>query len=164
MDMRLGFKSGVSVMGNAREPRVPITASLSASQPDPGATDWAHHEHVSETTHGQAQQLIESAGSAELAKHAIEIADHQWAGGRSSEERSAADAQSELARALGYASYLDLMESSKQAGTGRDRHWLVTAVADGRWALWNDVDFEIHQLFDSQQAALAAAGIQKKPK
>ena len=110
-----------------------------------------------ELTHGQAQQLIESAGSADLAKHAIEVVEQQAAGARSSEVESPPELQTKLARALGYTSYLDLVESSKQAGAEGEQHWLVTAVSDGSWALWNDTEFEIKHYFDSQQAALAAA-------
>ena len=129
--------------------------------------DWLNHEHIAELTHGQAQQLIESAGSADLAKHAIEIVDQQAADARSSEVESPPEAQTKLARLLGYTSYLDLVESSKQAGTDGDRHWLVTAIADGSWALWNDSDLAVEQQFDSQQAALAAVGAStsiRKPK
>jgi hypothetical protein len=134
---------------------------------EPLTPDWLNHEHIAELTHGQAQQLIESAGSADLAKHAIEIVDQQAADARSSEVESPPEAQTKLARRLGYTSYLDLVESSKQAGADGDRHWLVTAVAGGNWALWNDADLSVERQFESQQAALAAAGASasvRKPK
>ncbi len=141
--------------------------NVSPPASEPLSPDWLNHEHIAELTHGQAQQLIESAGSADLAKHAIEIVDQQAANARPSEVESPPEAQTKLARLLGYTSYLDLVESSKQAGTDGDRHWLVTAVADGSWALWNDSDLAVEQQFDSQQAALTAVGAStsvRKPK
>jgi len=132
--------------------------------------EWQNHEHITDLTHGQAQQLIASAGSADLAKHAIDIAKQQsdpveQAGPKPSEVESPPGAQAELARSLGYASYLDLFESSKPAGDAGQRHWLVTAEEGGRWALWNDVEFKVEGQFDSQQAALMAFAVtSRKPK
>ncbi|HEX3998435.1 MAG TPA: hypothetical protein VHX65_07795 [Pirellulales bacterium] len=110
--------------------------------------------------------MIESAGTAELAKHAVDVAAHQAvdeAGeaktgvARSDDETPSTDAQARLAQMLGYASYLDLMESSKSAGSSRQRNWLVTADVDGHWALWNDADLEVVARFESHQEAVEAA-------
>jgi hypothetical protein len=141
-------------------------SSASAGRED----DWQNHEHKADLTHGQAKQLIESAGSADLAKHAIDVANQQSdpldaVGPKSSEVESPPEAQTELARSLGYASYLDLFESSKPAGEVGQKHWLVTADEGGHWVMWNDVEFKVEGQFDSQQAALSAAGTAlRKPK
>lgn len=126
------------------------------------AAEW-HHEHIAELARSQAQQLIETAGSPDVAKHAIDIAAKEMSGKepaakqpavtRPIESRSEPDAQTKLAHSLGYACYVDLFESSKPAGGFGERHWFVTAVKDGAWARWNDQDFEIEGRFISQQAA-----------
>lgn len=152
------------------EPAEPVDVLDSSSMSAARSDGWQNHEHVTDLTHGQAQQLIESAGSADLAKHAIDVATQQSdpldpGGPKSSEVESPPEAQTELARSLGYASYLDLFESSKPAGDAGQRHWLVTAEEGGRWALWNDVEFKVEGEFDSQRAALSAAGAaSRKPK
>ena len=48
--------------------------SQSPASPAEGTHDnWTHHEHIADLTHVHAQQSIESAGSADLAKHAVEV-------------------------------------------------------------------------------------------
>lgn len=133
--------------------------------------NWGHHEHVADLTHAQAQQLIESTGSVELAKHAVDVVADEVAekakevlveAAKSSEVESPPEAQSTLARSLGFSSYLDLFESSKPAGRVADRNWLVTAEASGNWAIWNDVDYQVAGRFKSQRAAMRAAGSSPK--
>jgi hypothetical protein len=39
----------------------------------PAAPDWIQHEHVSDQVQLEAAKLVELVGSAELAKHAIDV-------------------------------------------------------------------------------------------
>lgn len=110
----------------------------------PGA--WESHEHVTVEGQLQAQRLIETVGSPELAKHAID---------RAQEIQSApATSDDELARQLGYGSFLELFEASSPTDTSNGRHWCVTPTSYGKWVAWDRKNRHVSHEFDSRDAAM----------
>ena len=142
-------------------------SNVSAQSSESLTPDWLNHEHIAELTHGQVEQLIESAGSADLAKHAIEIVDQQAADARSSEVESPPEAQTKLARLLGYTSYLDVSNPPSRParmaiGTGWSRPLPMEVGLFGTIPILPSSNYST-----SQQAALAAVGafiLIRKPK
>jgi len=52
-------------------------SSTSQRQSTAHAADWNEHEHVSEQVQREAQKLVDQAGSAGIAKMAIEVLENQ---------------------------------------------------------------------------------------
>jgi hypothetical protein len=69
----------------------------------------------------------------------------------------------DFARQHGFASYLEMFESSTPVATADSRKWCITPVAGGKWLAWNDGD-RAAASFDSKDAAVAhierTAGVQ----
>lgn len=52
----------------------------------------------------------------------------------------------EFARALGYASWDDLMAASEEVAIEGDISWYVTRLPDGRWAAWDDAEIALDRV------------------
>jgi hypothetical protein len=111
------------------------------------SAQWRDHEHVTEQAQLQAQKLVDEAGTPELAKQAVDAAQQRQALPPKNKD--------ELARRLGYVSFLALFEASMPVATGKGKHWCVTPLEKGRWVAWNDEDLEPREEFDSLEEALA---------
>lgn len=55
------------------------TSTVPVAVPVKEAADWTEHEHVSENVQREAQKLVDLAGSPELARNAIDVADQRQA-------------------------------------------------------------------------------------
>ena len=116
-------------------------------QPSQASKEWQEHEHVTPPLKSQAEELVKSAGSSELAKHAVDSV------------KPAAPPASDkdaFARQSGFTSYLDLFEASKAAGAAAGKNWFITALPGSGWIAWNDTDFEAKGPFDSADEAGAS--------
>lgn len=126
------------------------TRATRPSKPDPvrDPADWQNHEHVSEATQSAAQQLLESAGSADLAKHAIDVIDD--------EQHVAPTPHHDLATRAGFTSYLELASASTRIAATQDGQtgWFITPLPSGRWIVWNDLDLHERE-FPTRDAAAA---------
>ena len=95
----------------------------------------------------QAQSLIDTAGSPEQAKQAVDEA--------AREQAAPPLTQEDFARRWGFASFLELFEASKSVGSAEGKKkWLLTALRGGKWLLWNDGDLSSAREFDSREEAL----------
>jgi hypothetical protein len=118
--------------------------ALRADHPAPAAAEWREHEHVNERAQSEAERLLESTGTPELAKHAIDVAQE-----RKEFQPGAGD---ELAQRVGFDSYAALLDASTSIDTSH-RTWYVVPTADGDWVAWNETDFQEHR-WDLQEAAV----------
>lgn len=98
--------------------------------------------------HANADELIRQAGSADRAKQAVDAA---------ANERPPIGAKDEFARQWGFASYLELFEDSKPMASPKSGHWMVTALHNGRWIVWNADDFSMVQEYPTLDEANRAA-------
>jgi hypothetical protein len=110
---------------------------------------WTQHEHVAEPVSKEAQHLMRLAGSAELAKQAIDAVD-------SGENYIPSAAREELARDLGYQNVGQMMEQTEivPLPTGSFVH--LTTDSDGYWVAWTEKPFYDIQRFASRQQAISA--------
>jgi hypothetical protein len=101
----------------------------------------------------EATHLVETIGTVELAKHILEVAADRREDGSHvshgdpdgspqlqavSPELEVSDAKQTFAHQLGYASYVDLFESSMPVAGPDKSHWFVSAAANGSWVAWNE--------------------------
>ena len=105
-------------------------------------------EHIATPVQIEAQKLLEEAGSPELAKHAVDVA---------AIGRGEGSPQDQFARRLGFASYLSLFEDSSLLFAEPAKQWFVTAIRNGEWILWDDVDLAVKGTYATKDAALRAA-------
>lgn len=118
--------------------------SEACSNGDPSGDSW-QHEHLSAQLELDALRLLADAGTPELAKFAIDSVD----------EQQQDQLRSEFARALGFASYSELLSESAGVDTNDDKLWFVTPLADGQWIGWNYVEFGTEAKQTSREAAIA---------
>lgn len=116
-------------------------------QPPLPSKEWQEHEHVTPPLKSQAEQLVKSAGSSELAKHAVDSV---------KVAPPPASDKDAFARQSGFTSYLDLFEASKAAGETDGKNWFVTALPGSGWIAWNDTDLQANGPFDSPDEASAS--------
>jgi hypothetical protein len=109
---------------------------------------WQDHEHTATNVDLEAKKLLRSAGSPELAKHAVDAAAENL--------NLAKDRSEELAELLGFASYRSLVEASTMDTKVADRQWFVISIRPDQWILWNDRDLEVAGVFESLQDAQQA--------
>jgi hypothetical protein len=107
--------------------------------------EWQEHEHVHEQAQSEAERLLESTGTPELAKHAIDVAQER----KLIVEPAARD---QLARRVGFDSYEALQGASAPFKTA-GRTWYLVPTADGDWVAWNETDYQEHR-WESQEAAV----------
>lgn len=110
------------------------------------AAAWQQHEHISQEAQAAADRLLNAVGTAELAKHAVDVvAEGSMAG---------STPHHDLATRVGFASYLDLASASKSvAGIHHSQEgWHITPLQSGRWIVWNDSELR-EQQFDNRTAA-----------
>jgi len=65
--------------------------------------------------------------------------------------------EEEFAEALGFDSYESLMQASESVVREGDIDWFITALPDGRWAAWDDVELSLDRVeyFDTREEAEA---------
>ena len=106
--------------------------------------EWNQHEHVAPAIELEAQQLIDHAGSPDLARQAIDAASHHFV-----EPHPPPD---ELAQQWGFESHVHLIASST-AMTARDGSpWWVTEIREQGWLVWTDQTLAAPQQFPSLDA------------
>lgn len=108
---------------------------------------WESHEHVTVDGQLQAQKLISTVGTPELAKQAIDRAQE--------EQSSPANNDDELARRLGYGSFLELFEASTTVNAPGGQVWCVTPTSYGKWVAWDRESRSVSREFETQDAATA---------
>src|SRR5690606_7841305 len=61
----------------------------------------------------------------------------------------------EFAEALGFDTFEDLMAASESIVQEGDIDWFITALPDGRWAAWDDVELSLDRVeyFDTREEA-----------
>jgi hypothetical protein len=114
--------------------------------PHENRPEWAGKEHsdLPAPIEAQARRLLAEAGSAELAKHAVDAAVKA--------EPAAGSPGDKFATEWGFDSYLSLFEASLPLASVGGKNWCVTAVGPERWILWNDADLVATQ-HSSREAA-----------
>lgn len=110
---------------------------------------WTQHEQVSPQVELEAKKLVQAAGSAEMAKQAIDATEHSHRESRKDED---------LALALGFVSFRSLLEASIKGANIAGYQWFLTAIRQDEWILWNDRDLEVIGVFETKEEALRAAG------
>jgi len=135
-----------------------ISNHTDPSHPTPPAQSrqWSEHEHVSDQTQIEAQRLVNTTGSAELAKKAVEQASEPASG-----PAEAPGSREAFAKKLGFISYLDLFEASTPTTAADGTAWLVTAGPNQVWIAWNERDLDDSRRFATREEAmrsLQAAG------
>ena len=130
--------------GAAQSPRGERTAVQAAPE-------WHEQEQTAEPTNVQAESLLEQAGSAEMAKQAIDTVAARNQQGAKADPRDPARStdslekqKSRLAEELGYASYLEMFEASTPVPTQDGKAWCVTSDQQGSWVAWNDQELNVH--------------------
>jgi len=105
------------------------------------------HELDSVSPHAarEANQLLERAGSPDLAKQATASATRHPAALRPQNDA--------FGKRWGFISYLEMFEASKPLGESDGKHWLVTNVGREQWIVWNDEDLEVAHTFQSLEEA-----------
>ncbi|MHB0958552.1 MAG: hypothetical protein ACYC0X_16615 [Pirellulaceae bacterium] len=130
---------------NAREPDSQRAERPHSDQPkDPEA--WVAHEHVAPESQLHAERLLDTVGTPELAKLAIDQAQEK--------DATTPRDDTELARRLGYVSLLDLFEASTPIGTADENKWCITRLASGNWVAWERLNRWVSSEFNSQEAAV----------
>lgn len=112
---------------------------------EPNAASWQEHEFLPAQLELDALRLLADAGTPELAKYAIDSVDEQ--------QRD--QFRAEVAQALGFRSYAELLAASAAVDTNDDRPWYVTLLADGQWVAWNCTDIRVDRKHSTREAALA---------
>jgi hypothetical protein len=143
--------------------------SSAASGPAPegsrSAEAWKEHEHISGPVQDQAQKLIQSAGSPQLARQALEAAEREQAspvatsvGAGAPHAASRPHAESgkdQFARQHGFRSYLELFEASTSMSQSGGKNWFVTGLPSGKWICWNEQNLEANHTFSTFEEACA---------
>lgn len=60
-----------------------------------------------------------------------------------------------FAHELGFASYLDLFETSKPVASSDKKAWFTTRLRNGDWIIWNDRELTIEGRDKTQEEAAA---------
>lgn len=93
--------------------------------------------------HAQAHKLLAEAGSAEIAKHAVDTAARDNVTGSPGDK---------FAVQWGFDSYLSLFEASTPVASVGGKNWCLTSARGKGWLLWNDADLVATQ-HSSREAA-----------
>ena len=124
--------------------------------------EWDAHEHLSEQVQLDAQKLVESAGNAELAKNAVDVAQARQTANPervnlevANTDCAHAPTRDELATCWGFVSYLEMFETSTVHEARDGGHWCMTAVPGGKWIVWSEADRSVIREFASSEAAQA---------
>jgi hypothetical protein len=104
--------------------------------------EWTQHEHVADSAKIEAQKLVDTTGSPELAKQAIDAA-----------VSAAPKDKDELALRLGFVSYLDLFEASMLVRSASGESYYVTCDHGGRWLVWSERILDSGKRFATREDA-----------
>jgi hypothetical protein len=96
-----------------------------------------------------AERLVQESGSAELARKAID---------KVQGDPQPAPCRDDLAKSLGFESYLALFEASSPLVAGDGKNWCVTPLPGGKWVAWNDTDLASGERFETREQAEASIG------
>lgn len=117
------------------------------------AEDWQRHEHTSSSIAAQAQRLVSQAGSAEIARQAIDSVGEELP---TSAGNSDDDARSNFAKAMGFDTFVALRAASKPVESNDGKEWFLTALPDNTWGAWNATQLLSDRHFASREEALAS--------
>ncbi|MGE0759059.1 MAG: hypothetical protein AB7O38_18720 [Pirellulaceae bacterium] len=106
--------------------------------------EWKEHEHVAPAVQVEAEKLVERAGSAELAKQAIDEVSQQ-------EKRLAAQRE-ELARQHGFPSLDAMLASSIRLSAPDGSAWWATEIQHEGWMIWSDRELAVKRRFPTLEA------------
>lgn len=109
---------------------MPKTSNQDQLQSNRPTAAWSGHEHIAPPVQSQAQQLLDKAGSPELARHALEEAAREQAGGKSYIDG--------LAERWGYASRHELLAASISITSSQGELWWLTPVGAKGWVAWTE--------------------------
>jgi hypothetical protein len=105
--------------------------------------DWSQQKHTAEVVMDEARHLVQAAGTAELAKQAIDAVTPPSA------------AKEELAHDLGYDSVRAMMEQTEVVPLPGGSFMYLTTDSDNYWVAWRDKSFYDIQRFDSRLQAIS---------
>ncbi len=123
--------------------RSPRKRKPHSSGPPTPTAEWRDHEHVAEQAQAEADRLLESTGTPELAKHAIDVAS----------ERKDFTARDDFARRVGFASYQELLAASAPLVNSNGQTWYTTWTVNNKWIAWNEVELRDDR-WDSREGAI----------
>jgi hypothetical protein len=129
-----------------------------SNNPATPTDEWQNHEHVSGPSQLEAQHLVDTVGSTELAKQAVDAA--------AEPKRTESEQRDEFAKRLGFGSYLEMFESAEPLQDRAGQTWLVSAVGS-KSAVWSEQDFTPTYFMNRDEAIAAidsgSLGISPKP-
>jgi hypothetical protein len=108
------------------------------------AGEWVRHEHVASPVQVEAEKLLATAGSAELAKQAIDEAEQR--------PISSQQQQADFAAQWGHQSIHQMLAVSSRLTAPDGTPWWATNIQDEGWILWNERDLRARQRFPSLEA------------
>lgn len=137
-----------------------ITYQDQASSIPHSSSDWKDHEHVAQSVVTQAQQLVETSGSIELAKQAIDSAadSTQKTVTQHTDLPTAGDNQHQdcFAKAHGFEHFGELQSASETIASNDGQQWFLTPLGDGTWVAWTELQLHLDRHFASREEAEAS--------
>jgi hypothetical protein len=121
---------------------------------------WRDHEHRADATDLEARKLVQSTGSAELAKHAV---DQMQAQAEAAPPRESTADQDAAARELGFESFDTLVKVSVAFPVERGRTLFVCELSDGRWIRFDRDTWPQHEAFRSRDEAMQPRNEEQEP-
>lgn len=100
-------------------------------------------QSVDSPVHVQAHKLLAEAGSAEIAKHAVDTVARDTLNGSPGDK---------FAVQWGFDSYLSLFEASIPLASVGGKNWCLTSLRGKNWILWNDADLVARQYASREEA------------
>jgi hypothetical protein len=134
---------------NAPPPKADAHPTRAAAAPPDH--QWREHEHSSETTNLEADKLVQSTGSPELAKHAVDQMQARADAAPPHEQTADQDA---AARELGFDSFDALVKASVAFPVERGRTFFVCELSDGRWIRFDRDTWPRHDAFRTRDEAM----------
>lgn len=122
--------------------RATQTSSAPLRSQHTAQVEWTEHEHVSEPARAAAERLLESSGSAERAKHVIDVVEGQSV--------LPATPHHELANRAGFPSYLEMVAASVRIRP--NDAWLIAPLPNGACMVFNEQSLQT-EYFDARTAA-----------
>ena len=106
---------------------------------------WSQHEHIAPPVQSQAQQLLNEAGSPELARQALEEAAR-------AQERGPSYLGG-LAERWGFSSRHELLAASISIPSSQGELWWLTPIASQGWIAWTERDGTMSDILPTVERA-----------